>query len=85
MFFYVLCVIVNLVAVLIDCLNELFEKGEITMKKGILVMLVVLILAGFTGTIILIGLFMVNKVPRVTKKFDEEITLLKDDFFSNFG
>lgn len=85
MFFYVICVIVNLIAVGADCINEFFDKGEITMKKGVLGMLVILILAGFTGTIILISLFMVNKVPKVSKKFDEEITLLKDDFFSNFG
>ena len=85
MFFYVICVLINVIMLGIDFINELFIVGEITMKKGMLVMLVVLCLSGFTGTILLVGLFMVNKVPKVSEKFDEEITLIKDDIFSNFG
>ena len=83
--FYTFFVVLNLIAVGLDLLNDFFEKGEIVVKKGHLALYIVIILSGFTGTIILAGLLLIEKVPTIAKKFDEEITIIKDDIFSSFG
>ena len=82
MSFYLIWVIINTIFVFIDCLNEYFSEGEVTQKKSNIVLLVVLILAGSTGSVLLFGLFLINRYPDIAKLLDEDITLAKDDFWA---
>ena len=79
---YTICVIINIIAVILDGLFDYLNTGEVTIKYGVIAMVVILVFSGFTGTLILTGLLLLNKVDFFNELSDREITIAKDEFLS---